>query len=283
MILSFHPCIVADKNILCAGRAPGDTDLSAIKKSAAVILPLGCGRSLYEMAKRHCPNVFPNYDTRFGFPKKINQIKLFTQLDVLYPKTETFRSLDQFGDRSGVADLLKIFDFPFVFKFDWGGEGDNVSLIHDQTTLAVALDHAYRCEQTGQKGFLIQEFIQTANRSLRVVVIGEKMISYWRVHHDPGHVISGVSKGAITDKESDPEKQEAGKTAVRRLIEKTGINLAGFDLIFNETGKSSGPYFLEINYFFGRKGIGGSERFYDLLKAEVTAWLENIGLRPEFS
>ena len=31
MILSFHPLFEADKNIICAGRAPGAEDLAAIK------------------------------------------------------------------------------------------------------------------------------------------------------------------------------------------------------------------------------------------------------------
>jgi ribosomal protein S6--L-glutamate ligase len=39
MILSFHPLISADKNILCAGRNPNNHDLEAIKHADAVILP----------------------------------------------------------------------------------------------------------------------------------------------------------------------------------------------------------------------------------------------------
>jgi ribosomal protein S6--L-glutamate ligase len=57
MILSFHPCFVADKNIICAGRSPDADDLAAIKAADAVVLPQGCYKSLYEMARGNCTNI----------------------------------------------------------------------------------------------------------------------------------------------------------------------------------------------------------------------------------
>jgi ribosomal protein S6--L-glutamate ligase len=30
---------------------------------------------------------------------------------------------------------------------------------------------------------------------------------------------------------------------------------------------------LEINYFFGRRGLGGSDAFYEILKREINTWL----------
>jgi ribosomal protein S6--L-glutamate ligase len=36
--------------------------------------------------------------------------------------------------------------------------------------------------------------------------------------------------------------------------------------------------FLEINYFFGRTGLGGSKRFYRLLEAAIDSWLAGLGL-----
>ncbi len=73
MILSFHPCFEADKNIICAGRDPGADEMAAIKAADAVILPQGCRKSLYEMATENCPLVFPDYSARFKYPGKINQ------------------------------------------------------------------------------------------------------------------------------------------------------------------------------------------------------------------
>ena len=65
---------------------------------------------------------------------------------------------------------------------------------------------------------------------------------------------------------------------VDRLCEKTGINLAGVDLIFPENPGEADPKLLEINYFFGRTGIGGSKRFYALLRKEVKRWINDLKL-----
>jgi len=276
MILSFHPIIVADKNIICAGRDPGPAEEDAIRKARAIILPQGCRQSLYDMATRHCSHVFPNYDTRFEYPGKIGQIRLFKEFNLPHPKTKTFSSLKEFYDKTGPLNDLSHFSIPFVFKFDWGGEGDNVFLIDSKKSMDEVLTRAGRYEKTGQHGFLIQEFIPAANRSLRVVCMGQKRISYWRLLTDPDQFIASKSKGAVINKEDDPAKQKAGIELVDMLCKKTGINLAGIDILFSETRKTDAPLLLEINYFFGRSGLGGSERFYELLNKEVKNWINRL-------
>jgi ribosomal protein S6--L-glutamate ligase len=277
MIVSFHPCVVADQNILCAGRDPDDSDLAWIKKADAVILPQGCRKTLYEMAAANCPHVFPDYSARFAFPGKIGQASLFQQFHAPFPKTESFSSLDAFNSYGAPSGSIINFDFPFVFKFDWGGESDNVVLINSKDQLAKAFRQAAESEKTGQFGFLIQQYIPSTNRSLRVAVIGQKRIAYWRVQPDKKKFSTGVSKGAIIDKDSDPELRQAGIEMADRLCDHTNINLAGFDIIFSESTGNPG-YFLEINYFFGRTGLGGSEKFYEMLTDEINAWLMRIGL-----
>ena len=79
MILSFHPLFEADQNRLCAGRDPGKEELEAIRRADAVILPQGCRESLYFMARKACPHIFPNYDARFAYPEKIGQVQLFQE------------------------------------------------------------------------------------------------------------------------------------------------------------------------------------------------------------
>ena len=276
MILSFHPIIVADKNMICAGRDPGPAEEQAIKQARAIILPQGCRQSLYDMATRLCRHVFPNYDTRFQYPGKIGQIRLFKKLGLPHPKTETFSSLKKFYDKVGPFNDRSRFAIPFVFKFDWGGEGDNVFLIDSKKSLDAILKRTERYEKTGQHGFLIQEFIPTANRALRVVRIGQKPIAYWRLLTDPDQFIAAKSKGAVINTDFDPAKQKAGIKIVDMLCEKTGINLAGIDILFSETPATDAPLLLEINYFFGRSGMGGSERFYELLNKEVKNWTKNL-------
>ncbi len=346
MILSFHPIFEGDKNILCAGREPGADDLAAVRAADAVILPQGCKASLYTMARENCANVFPNYDARFEYPGKIGQTRLFRKLNAPHPKTEIYTSHSSFLT-SHFSLLTSQFSLPFVFKFDWGGEGDNVFLIRSSEEFETVLQKAAVFESTGQSGFLIQEYIPfqnrelrenvervsnpfyreqeyipsqnrdlrenvervlnpfyreqeyipfqnrelrenvegvlnpfyreqeyipSQNRDLRVAVIGQKMISYWRVQKDTEKFCSNLSKGAVIDRDSDPDLQAKGIDAVRAFCEKTGINLAGFDLLFSHDES----LFIEINYFFGRQGLGGSERFYDILTQEIGKWINSL-------
>jgi ribosomal protein S6--L-glutamate ligase len=41
------------------------------------------------------------------------------------------------------------------------------------------------------------------------------------------------------------------------------------------------PLFLEINYYFGRRGLGGSERYYSMVHQAIREWLSRAGLDPD--
>ena len=278
MVLSFHPLFEADQNILCAGRQPGPRDLAAIRKADAVILSQGCGQALYDIARKNCAHVFPNYDVRFSHPGKIGQIRLFRETETIHPITEIFPDIDAFWDLWKSRPSRPPFCLPTVCKFDWGGEGHTVFLIRSQDQLELFLQRAQRFESSGLRGFLLQEYVTGANRSLRVVIIGGQTVSYWRVVTGDHEFHANLSRGAVIDREADPALQQAGIDAVKRLCAQTGINLAGFDVIFSSSEPHPKPLLLEINYFFGRTGLGGSDDYYHTLRQEIEAWLEQIGL-----
>jgi ribosomal protein S6--L-glutamate ligase len=281
MIVSFHPMFEADKNIICAGREPGADDLAAIKAAEAVILPQGCRRSLYEMARDNCRHVFPDYEIRFKYPGKIGQMRLFQKSGTAHPHAETYLSLENFRQQYGDDPKEIAFELPCVFKFDWGGEGETVFLINTRQDLRKVLQKAADFERSGQKGFLLQEYVPTEGRTLRVAVIGRTLISYWRIQENADNFLSSVSRGARIDAISEPERQDAAKGFVKNLCKKTGINLAGFDVIFAPLAEYIKPLILEINYFFGRRGLGGSNAFYEILKNEIHNWLAHALSRQD--
>jgi ribosomal protein S6--L-glutamate ligase len=273
MIVSFHPLFEADKNIICAGREPNEEDLAAIRTADAVILSQGCYRALYEMARENCPHVFPNYDARFKYPGKINQIRLFRKVRAAHPASELFSQLALFQKQYHKGLTKLSFNFPIVFKMDWGGEGETVYLVNSADNLQKTLKKAAEYEKTGQAGFILQEYISSNNRTLRVVILGRRVISYWRIQENNDGFYSNLSKGAEIDSEAEPGLQQKAVALIKDLCHKTGINLAGFDVIFSSENDDPDPMLLEINYFFGRKGLGGSENYYGILLAEIRNWL----------
>ena len=278
MIVSFHPLFEADKNIICAGREPNGEDLAAICAADAVILSQGCYRALYEMARENCPHVFPNYDAKFKYPGKINQIKLFRKVKVAHPTSETFSHLASFQHRYHERLSKPAFKFPVVFKLDWGDEGETVYLINSADHLQKILKKTAEYEKSGQAGFILQEYISSNRRTLRVVIIGQRVISYWRIQENKDGFYSNLNKGAVIDSEAEPGLQHKAVALTRYLCQKTGINLAGFDVIFSSENSDPDPMLLEINYFFGRKGLGGSENYYRILLAEIRNWLARRNL-----
>lgn len=271
MILSFHPLIRGDANICCAGRAPGPAEVAAIRRARAVVVPQGCPEPLYRAARAHCAHVFPNYDARFAFPGKIGQARLFQAIDAPHPRSEIFETVEAFERQYGASGYGR---FPVVFKFDWGGEGETVFLARSPMDLSALLARAIACEQTGQRGFLLQEYIPCGGRSLRVAVIGRRTVSYWRVHPEAAFQ-TGLSHGAHVDAVSDPHLRRLGENEVALFCRRTGINLAGIDVLFG-SGSVDRPALLEINYFFGRIGLGGSEAFYRVLRREVRSWIRSL-------
>lgn len=279
MIVSFHPCIEADANIICAGRDPDHRDLAAICGARAVILPQGCRESLYRMARANCAHVFPDYDVRFRYPGKTGQARLFAETGYAHPQTRVFENTASYRRGGGPGAEMSL---PLVFKLDWGGEGETVALVRTPDDLARAVSRATAFERSGQNGFILQAFVPDIDRSLRVVVIGQTVLAYWRIQEHPLTFGTSVSGGARIDHHADPVLRRSGIDLARRFCRCTGINLAGLDIIFApasiDAGTAAQPLLLEINYFFGRTGLGGSHAFYSLLEKEIRHWLAGLGL-----
>jgi ribosomal protein S6--L-glutamate ligase len=109
-----------------------------------------------------------------------------------------------------------------------------------------------------------------------VVVIGGTLISYWRIQESEDMFMSNVARGARIDATLEPARQKVAKVFVKNLCSKTGINLAGFDVIFAPVKEHIKPLMLEINYFFGRRGLGGSDAYYEILKREIRNWVDSV-------
>ncbi len=274
MILSYHPMLGGDVSKLCAGRNPDEQDLADMRKASAILLPQGKHEKLYTAATSNCTHVFPNYDCRYTYPGKIGDVGLFKELDLPHPRTYIFASAE-----SCPFSFWTEISYPLVLKHNHGGEGQLVFLVRTPQQARSVLDMYRRMEKSGFSGFLAQEFIQTDSRTLRVAIMGERYYSYWRVQPDKHNFLHSIRSGARIDQNSDPQLQKQGIELVKKLVHRSGINLAGIDLLFqSEKNRLKGPFLLEINYFFARKGLGGSHKYYQLLQGSVDEWLEKRGL-----
>jgi ribosomal protein S6--L-glutamate ligase len=269
MILSYHPFFHGHRFRLCAGREPDERDRELMRRASAVLLPPGRLPALYALATRCCGLVFPNYASRYAYPGKIGDIRLFQKLNLPYPATDCFASLTQCP-----ANYWSQISYPVIIKHSAGGEGRMVFVVHGLQEAREVLSNFRGMEKSGLSGFLVQDLVPTEQRTLRVVVMHTQMYSYWRIQPDENKLVHNLAQGGRIDHTSDPGLRAQGEEVVRELCRWTGINLAGIDVLFARCpGRAPQPLLLEINYFFAVRGLGGLEAYHAKLKQAVWDWL----------
>ena len=280
MILSFHPCFDTDVQVILGDRGLDSADLQLIRDAEAIILPQTCPQELYNACSVSGASVFPSYEMRFKYPGKMEQDLLFKDFGFPHPETLRWPTVDEFKEAYPAPESFP-HDVPFLIKDDRSHEADGVFLVKDRTSLSEALAYLVLREKSGLPGFVTQALVPSEGNALRVVIIGKRIIAYWKRPSKPGQFITTISRNAVIDHLWRPDLQEKGRKQVLSLAGKTGINLAAIDFVFPLSEDNPEPFFLEINYFFGRRGLGGSEDFYGLLYQAVQDWLGEIGLDPE--
>lgn len=280
MILSFHPCFDTEIQIILGDRRLDSTIRESIQKATAIILPQASTQDLNEICATSGASLFPSYEARIKYPGKIGQSLMFKDFQLPHPRTLRWHSVEDFEEACPPSDTLP-HDPPFLIKENMSHEGGGVFLIENRTALNEALDNLALRERSGLKGFVTQAYVPCGGNVLRAVVIGKRVITYWKRPSKPGQEITTISRGAIIDHDWQPDLQEKGKVQALLLSDKTGINLAAIDFVFPLTEKDSEPLILEINYYFGRRGLGGTENYYRLLYEAIQDWLSEIGLDLE--
>lgn len=272
MILSFHPCFTADRQVIFYSRRKiAKDDISLIKRADLIILPQSFSGELYELCLKSGADIFPDYHARFGYQGKTGQSLLISEAGVSQPETYIWQSTEEF---------LRSFDdslhggYPFLLKTDKGHEGDGIFIIRDKEDIPGAL----RGLKVRGNKFVSQEFIDTGGNILRVVVMADTYISYWKRAEETDYAgIISMKNGAFVDREWNPGYQEKGRAAAKIMCEKTGINLAAFDFVFDFKRDASEALLLEINYYFGRRGLGGSINYYKTLYNALVKWMDERG------
>jgi len=276
MILSFHRHVKGDVNLRLTLKGPfAEAPTQAISSARGIVVTQSIKSDPYQFCCARCPHVFPDYTYRFGFEGKYGNIQLFRQFHAPHPETLCYESVKNFEsrhDRNGEPLL----PFPFVLKADRGGGGWGVLLVKNRQELMDRLQILDDVSRHPTKRFIAQQFIPHKGRDLRVVVIGNNMRAYWRCQQTPGEFRNNVGRGAVIEDRLDPKLTKKGTRCVGEFCSKTGMNLAAFDVLFDRTHPEPEPLLSEINFCFGRKGLGGSRRFYELLNQAVRKWARNL-------
>lgn len=201
-------------------------------------------------------DIFPSIETiQLGHNKIEMTRALMSVVPQHVPYTEILGN-----SQSNIEKILQTFPFPFVAKEPRNSMGKGVFLIEREEDLF---------EYTSKNDVLyIQEYLPNDTRDLRVVVVGDEIITaYWRIGAEGGFH-HNVAKGGTLSFEDIP-------VDALRLVETTArllnINHAGFDIIFSE----GHPYIIEFNVLFGNQGIREQgirleDKIFDYLLKQAT-------------
>jgi ribosomal protein S6--L-glutamate ligase len=145
---------------------------------------------------------------------------------------------------SNAEELWELMLHPFVAKLPKASQGSGVWLIKNRAEWRAYL------EKTDV--LYVQEYLPI-NRDIRVVIIGDQVVSaYWRLQSDQGFY-NNVAKGGVIEQSAVPAQ---AVNLARHLAHTLDIDHAGFDIAM----VGDHPYVFEFNRLFGNQGIEGGEQ-----------------------
>jgi ribosomal protein S6--L-glutamate ligase len=258
--VSFQPTVPMEEN-LPPYSDPADPPVAdLLQQAAGVLLPHYVTQWRYSEITRHARAWFPRQDARFTHYGKTRQIRLFREIGVRHPETLTYSNPAELHE-----DVLKNgspWGYPLVLKGDTGGGGSFVFPIYRATDLSPKVDRL-----PPDRPALLQRWVEHGGKDLRVVIYGTHTVSYFRV--GGGQFYNNVCRGGRLDHAGWPQLQAKGAAVVRNFCDRAGLDVAGFDLMFPDDGE---PVFVEINYHFGRKGLGGTKGHKSHLLRAIQTW-----------
>jgi ribosomal protein S6--L-glutamate ligase len=258
--VSFRPEIRMEVNLPTFTRVedPGVIDL--LKQATGVLLPSHVAPWMYQSITQHSKAWFPRLDARFAYQGKTKQVDLFRRMGVRHPESFVF------DDIAHLMAYLEIhgspWPYPLVLKGDLGGGGETVFPIFQAEDFS---NHLVRLPK--DKPLLIQRWVEHGGQDLRVVVYGDQAVSYFRV--GGGQFYNNICQGGRLDHHGWPELQKKGRLFARSFCRRAGIDIAGLDLMFPD---ADDPVFIEINFHFGRKGLGGIKKHQQSIRIAIQSW-----------
>ena len=277
-IVSYHPGLEADINLVLVSQRPlDDHDREVAGQAAAILLPQVCRADLFALAQDSGAPFFPNPAVHLTLDGKVGNHRLFRDLGLPHPPTVEFDDLTSAARawEEGQAEVAAL-GAPLVAKGAGGGMGENVFLVRDPAELRGLAGRLETYCHRGPSGLVLQRFLP-GGVDMRVVLMHDQAQVYWRKAAEKEFRANLSQGGSFSTKGPSTERQTALELA-RRLQKVAGLDLAGVDVMITAEGE---PLLVEINFFFGRHALGGSEKFLRSYLEAVRRWLADQGLAPE--
>jgi len=277
-IVSYHPGLEADINLVLVSQRPlDDHDREVAGQAAAILLPQICRADLFALAQESGTPFFPNPAVHLSLDGKVGNHRLFRDLGLPHPPTLEFDDLTSAARawEAGREDVAAL-GAPLVAKGAGGGMGDNVFLVNNPAELRGLAGRLETYCHRGPSGMVLQRYFAGAV-DMRVELLHDAADVYWRrARHEEFR--ANLCQGGTLIKDGPPQERQAAVALAQRLQKAAGLDLAGVDVLITAEGE---PLLIEVNFFFGRRALGGHEVFLQRYLNAVRRWLAGLGLEPE--
>ena len=116
--------------------------------------------------------------------------KIYTQIDIQQnkiPMPTTYMA----ATLEAARKILKKINYPIIMKFPQGTQGKGVMYADSYASASSILDAL----QTLKQPFLIQEFVETGGVDIRLLVVGDKVVSAMKRIAEPGEERANIHAG----------------------------------------------------------------------------------------
>jgi glutathione synthase/RimK-type ligase-like ATP-grasp enzyme len=197
---------------------------------------------VYYIEKYSPHKIFPDFNQVFTFNDKMKQYQIFQHFNI--PTPRTFITTDN----KKALQYISRAKYPFVLKDPHSSSGLAVYLIKTKKQAKEILNKIFSPKGHNSlfSKFYAQDFIPNLDKSLRVIVIGEKTYcAYWRISPDDWK--HHVGPGATV---SDKNIPRSATRLCEGVSQKLGFHWMAYDILMR-AGK---PQMIEFSPNFGITG-----------------------------
>jgi len=170
--------------------------------------------------------------------------KLITQLALQknnIPMPRTYVAATTTAARSIFGQV----NYPIIMKFPHGTQGKGVLVAESFASASSIMDALSYLRQP----FIIQEFVDTGGKDLRVIVVGEEVVACYQREAAENEIRSNIHQGGTG---KVVEIDDATKDLAIRAAKAVGSKICGVDILLSA---HKGPLVIELNISPGLQGV----------------------------